>query len=141
VDWKSVLGLLQDTGFDGAFCIEFPVRLNKAPFGMCVADLCERFTRDLTDTSHGSEGQPKAAGPAEPLAQGDAELVTVYQTNNLWEAGQVRMWFEDEGIPCAIVDGNMPVLYPLGVASGVKVQVLRENLQAALRVLREHGEA
>ncbi len=43
VAWDSIFDLLSDTGFDGSFCIEFPVRAETGPFRSCVAELRERF--------------------------------------------------------------------------------------------------
>ena len=39
VDWDSVLGALRRIGFDGVFCVEFPVRDDLGPFARCMADL------------------------------------------------------------------------------------------------------
>lgn len=43
VPWPGILALLRDTGFDGTFCVEFPVRDNTAPFYECLRALRETF--------------------------------------------------------------------------------------------------
>lgn len=39
VDWDGILAQLRGMRFDGTFCVEFPVRDDRAPFEQCVADL------------------------------------------------------------------------------------------------------
>jgi len=43
VDWEGVFSALLDEGFDGTFCIEFPVRAERRPFERCVRELRKRF--------------------------------------------------------------------------------------------------
>ena len=43
VPWKPMLTRLRDLGFDGTFCVEFPVRDDLAPFRRCVADVRRMF--------------------------------------------------------------------------------------------------
>jgi sugar phosphate isomerase/epimerase len=49
VEWDKVFAHLQDIHFDGTFCVEFPVRENKAPFQLCVKEIRDRW-RDADDT-------------------------------------------------------------------------------------------
>ena len=39
VPWDGMLAHWQNMGFDGTFCLEFPVRDDRAPFTRCLADL------------------------------------------------------------------------------------------------------
>ncbi len=43
VDWDGVFGQLRAIGFDGTFCVEFPVREDPAPFQWCVAEIRQRW--------------------------------------------------------------------------------------------------
>lgn len=45
VDWDGVFDQLQDVGFDGTFCVEFPVRKDRAPFDLCMAEIRARWER------------------------------------------------------------------------------------------------
>ncbi len=45
VDWETVFTLLRANGFDGACCVEFPVRDDRRPFDACLADIRRRFDR------------------------------------------------------------------------------------------------
>ena len=42
-DWDSVFDLLGRIGFDGTFCVEFPVRDDTAPFEACLRDIRARW--------------------------------------------------------------------------------------------------
>ena len=44
VNWDSVFDTLRDIGFDGTFCVEFPVRQDTEPFHACVAELRKRWS-------------------------------------------------------------------------------------------------
>lgn len=39
VPWDAMFTVLQDIGFDGTFCVEYPVRDDRTPFYRCVEDL------------------------------------------------------------------------------------------------------
>ena len=43
VEWESLLGQLGEIGFEGPFCVEFPVREDMEPFRRCMHDLRQRF--------------------------------------------------------------------------------------------------
>ncbi|MBN2449282.1 MAG: sugar phosphate isomerase/epimerase [Lentisphaeria bacterium] len=43
VPWDEILPALREIGFDGTFCIEFPVREDIAPLRACLDDLRRRF--------------------------------------------------------------------------------------------------
>ena len=43
VPWQAMFDLLADLGFDGTFCVEFPVRDDLKPFRRCLADLRRQF--------------------------------------------------------------------------------------------------
>ncbi len=45
VAWESDFDSLVEVGFDGAFCVEYPVRDDLAPFRQCIADLARRWRR------------------------------------------------------------------------------------------------
>ncbi len=45
VPWNAMFNTLHDVGFDGTFCVEFPVRENTAPFRECVRELWDRWSR------------------------------------------------------------------------------------------------
>lgn len=45
VDWDSVFDTLGDIGFDGTFCVEFPVREDMRPFRTCVAEIRRRWVK------------------------------------------------------------------------------------------------
>lgn len=42
-DWDGVFALLQEIGFDGTFCVEFPVREDTEPFRRCLRDIRSRW--------------------------------------------------------------------------------------------------
>ncbi len=52
VPWDGMFDLLAAVGFAGTFCVEFPVRDDRAPFARCVAELAARWPhcRQLPDT-------------------------------------------------------------------------------------------
>ena len=39
VDWDGIFTVLQEIGYDGTFCVEFPVREDTAPFERCMRDI------------------------------------------------------------------------------------------------------
>jgi len=43
VDWAGVFSHLEAARFDGTFCVEFPVREERAPFRACVAEIRRRW--------------------------------------------------------------------------------------------------
>lgn len=43
VPWDRVFTRLQETGFDGTFCVEFPVRESTAPFHRCLEEIRARW--------------------------------------------------------------------------------------------------
>jgi sugar phosphate isomerase/epimerase len=43
VPWDSMFDTLYEAGYDGPFCVEFPVREDTAPFRACVAELRSRW--------------------------------------------------------------------------------------------------
>lgn len=43
VPWDGMFELLTSVGFNGTFCVEFPVRENLSPFRECVSELNRRF--------------------------------------------------------------------------------------------------
>lgn len=43
VEWDRVFSLLQEIGFDGIFCVEFPVYEDQAPFRQCMKEIQDRW--------------------------------------------------------------------------------------------------
>ncbi len=43
VDWHSLFKTLRQIGFDGTFCVEFPVREDREPFCSCVEEIRTRW--------------------------------------------------------------------------------------------------
>jgi sugar phosphate isomerase/epimerase len=38
-DWDGYLAALRDMGFDGTYCVEFPVREDHGPFRRCLEEI------------------------------------------------------------------------------------------------------
>ncbi|OPZ81943.1 MAG: hypothetical protein BWY76_02870 [bacterium ADurb.Bin429] len=51
VPWDAMFDALADFDFTGTFCVEFPVREDRAPFARCVTELAARWPqcRQLPD--------------------------------------------------------------------------------------------
>jgi sugar phosphate isomerase/epimerase len=45
VPWDAMFDLLAEIDFHGTFCVEFPVREERAPFEQCVTDITARWGR------------------------------------------------------------------------------------------------
>jgi len=43
VPWDAMFDTLEEIGFDGSFCVEFPVRGDLGPFRACTTELRKRF--------------------------------------------------------------------------------------------------
>ena len=47
VQWKKILTLLHRGNYDGVFCVEFPVRIDTAPFSQCLNDIKTLYSKKL----------------------------------------------------------------------------------------------